>query len=261
MLKIFISYRRDDSAYVTGMLAEKLREGFGKTSVFIDIDTIPFGVDIRDHISRAVGECAVLLAVIGDAWVDAATADGRRRLDTPTDFVRLEIESALKRGIPVVPVLVDNAQMPAETDLPESLRSLAYRNAAELRPGRDLQHHINILTRGIQSMFESSAGSVGLTEEPQPPADHAQPAVHGQPLGSVGPSLEREDRRKPSLMGLAILFAIALTTGIAFISTAISLGSGSTADFFGYGSFVFFSGAGLIAIVFALRFRHRLTRR
>jgi len=151
--------------------------------------------------------------------------------------------------------------MPAETELPESLRSLAYRNAAELRPGRDLQHHINLLTRGIQSMFESNAGSVGLAEEPQQPADHAQPAVHEQPLASVSPSLEREARRHPPLMGLAILFAIVLTTGIAFIGTAISLGSGSTADFFGYGSFVFFGGAGLIAILFALRFRHRLTKR
>ena len=112
MLKIFISYRRDDSAYITGMLTENLQEVFGKTSVFLDVDTIPFGVDFRKHINRAVGECNILLAVIGDAWIDAATDDGHRRIDSPSDYVRLEIESALKRDIPVVPVLVDNARIP-----------------------------------------------------------------------------------------------------------------------------------------------------
>jgi hypothetical protein len=73
MHKIFISYRRDDSAYVTGMLAEKLQQVFGKTSVFLDIDTIPFGVDIREHISRAVGECDILLAVTGTVGLTRQT--------------------------------------------------------------------------------------------------------------------------------------------------------------------------------------------
>lgn len=108
MAQIFISYRREDSAYVAGMLSEKLQDRFGKGPVYLDIDNIPFGVDFREHINSAVGQCDMLLALIGDAWITTRTNDGRRRLDNPADFVRLEIESALARNIPVVPVLLSS---------------------------------------------------------------------------------------------------------------------------------------------------------
>ncbi|MFO0918635.1 MAG: toll/interleukin-1 receptor domain-containing protein [Planctomycetaceae bacterium] len=82
MAKIFISYRRDDSGYIALMLRDKLEERFGRQSVYLDIDNIPFGIDFRDHIDSAVSQCDVMLAVIGSAWSGANLADGTRRIDS-----------------------------------------------------------------------------------------------------------------------------------------------------------------------------------
>ena len=156
MPKIYISYRRDDSAGVTRLLARKLKWVFGTESILLDVDTISSGVNFRDHINRAVGECDILLAVIGHYWIKSADEySGRRYIDIPTDLVRLEIESALNRDIPVVPVLVDNARMPRKEDLPKSLHGLAYLSAVELRTDRRWQYEINILIRGIQLLSQS----------------------------------------------------------------------------------------------------------
>jgi TIR domain-containing protein len=102
MAQIFLSYRRSDSGYAAPILSEKLQQHFGENSVFFDVDTIPLGVDFRESIGNAVGQCDVLLAIIGDQWVRAVDKRGNRRLDDPSDFVRIEIESALKRNIPVI---------------------------------------------------------------------------------------------------------------------------------------------------------------
>lgn len=159
MTKIFISYRRDDSSYIAGMINDRLENHFGPNSVFLDIDSIPLGLDFRKHISDSVGQCNVLLALIGDSWINATNDQGSRRLDDPTDFVRVEIESALKRDIPVIPVLVGKARMPSATELPSSLQELAYRNAAEVRAGLDLQEHLTRLVRGIDLLSKNDPTS------------------------------------------------------------------------------------------------------
>jgi len=156
MTKIFISYRRDDSSYIAGMINERLEKHFGPNSVFLDIDSIPLGLDFRKHISDSVEQCNVLLALIGDLWINSTNDQGSRRLDDPTDFVRLEVESALKRDIPVIPVLVGKARMPSATELPSSLQELAFRNAAEVRAGRDLQEHLTRLVRGIDLLSKNN---------------------------------------------------------------------------------------------------------
>ena len=156
MTKIFISYRRDDSSYIAGMINDRLGKHFGPNSVFLDIDSIPLGLDFRKHISDSVGQCNVLLALIGDSWINATNDQGSRRLDDPTDFVRLEVESALKRDIPVIPVLVGKARMPSATELPSSLQELAFRNAAEVRAGLDLQEHLTRLVRGIDLLSKNN---------------------------------------------------------------------------------------------------------
>ena len=99
----------------------------------MDVTDIDPGRDFRLEIERAVGTCEVLLAVIGRDWLRTQTASGRRRLDDPEDYVRLEIAAALRRNIPVIPVLVEGAGMPGAADLPEDLRPLANRQAVELR--------------------------------------------------------------------------------------------------------------------------------
>jgi len=109
---IFISYRRDDSEGQAGRLYDDLIRQFGEGSVFMDVAGIEPGLDFRKVIDKNVSSCGVLLALIGPGWVDAKDETGRRRLDNPLDFVRLETAAALKRDIPVVPVLVAKARMP-----------------------------------------------------------------------------------------------------------------------------------------------------
>ncbi|HEV7472465.1 MAG TPA: S1 RNA-binding domain-containing protein [Pyrinomonadaceae bacterium] len=166
MAQIFISYRRSDTAYVAATLNDKLQQHFGPDSVFFDVDNIPLGVDFRHYIESAVGQCDVLLVVIGDQWSGATDNSGKRRIDNPSDFVRVEIEAALKRNIPVIPVLVGEARMPSSTDLPPSIEKIAFRNAAEIRAGRDLRQHIEHLIRGLERIFAMSASAKQSDEEP-----------------------------------------------------------------------------------------------
>jgi TIR domain-containing protein len=169
MTKIFISYRREDSSYIANMIYEKLEQHFGVDSVFFDIDSIPLGTDFRKRISDSVGKCNVLLAIIGDSWINSVDNQGNKRLTNPADFVRIEIESALKRDIPVIPVLVGKARMPSTTGLPAGLQDFAFRNAAEVRAGRDLQQHLARLVKDIESLsqFEQPKNYQAQHESPQ----------------------------------------------------------------------------------------------
>jgi hypothetical protein len=133
---VFISYRRDDCEGQAGRLYDDLARHFGKDAVFIDVAGIEPGRDFRRKIDEKVGSCSVLLALMGPGWIDAKDETGRRRLDNPMDFVRLETASALKRDIPVIPVLVRGAKMPREDQLPEDLKDLSYRNGVELTHAR-----------------------------------------------------------------------------------------------------------------------------
>jgi hypothetical protein len=130
---VFVSYRRQESSAVAGRLAERLAERFGANRVFIDVHTIEPGVDFTEAIAHAVETCEVLLTVIGPSWLTATDEQGRRRLDDPDDVVRLEIEAALTRNVRVIPILVENAEMPKAQDLPKSLAGLARRNAFTVR--------------------------------------------------------------------------------------------------------------------------------
>lgn len=129
---IFISYRRDDSAGYAGRLYDRLAAHFGDEAVFMDVEGIEPGTDFVKAIEGAVASCKVLIVLIGREWLSATDASGRRRLDDPHDFVRLETSAALKRDIRVVPVLVDQAIMPEQQDLPEELQLLVRRQAVEL---------------------------------------------------------------------------------------------------------------------------------
>jgi formylglycine-generating enzyme required for sulfatase activity len=136
MAKIFISYRREDSQHQADRLHAILKKHVpdAKRNIFIDVDNIPVGVDFARYLDEQVSQCDVLLALIGPDWLSAADpATGRRRLDNPKDFVRIEIASALKRDIPVAPVLLDGAPFPREEELPDDLKPLVHRNGVELR--------------------------------------------------------------------------------------------------------------------------------
>ncbi|HVY87840.1 MAG TPA: TIR domain-containing protein [Hyphomonadaceae bacterium] len=136
MPKIFISYRREDADHQADRLHAALKRVVRnpEQDIFIDIDNIPVGVDFVDHLDKKVAQCDLLLALIGPNWLKAGEGFLQaKRLDDPKDFVRVEIAAALKRGIPVAPILLDGASMPKESDLPDDLKPLARRNAAEVR--------------------------------------------------------------------------------------------------------------------------------
>jgi formylglycine-generating enzyme required for sulfatase activity len=178
MAKIFLSYRRQDSAAMAGRIFDRLCLHFGHDAVFMDIDNIPFGVNFRKHIDAAVGECDVVLAVIGTKW--AGDADAHRRVDDPRDFVRIELESALKREIPVIPILIDHARMPGEADLPASLALLADYNAIEIDLGRDFHPHVDRLIRGIEFHFKKPSAEIV-----KPPRETAARSVKSGPSSSL----------------------------------------------------------------------------
>ena len=136
MARIFINYRRDDTPGVAGRLFDYLALKYSRRELFMDVDAMKPGMDFVQQLDSQVSQCHVLLAVIGPRWLEARDRSGQRRLDADRDYVRIELASALKRDIAVIPVLVDGATMPAEEALPDDLKSLARRHALELRHTR-----------------------------------------------------------------------------------------------------------------------------
>jgi len=147
-VRIFICYRRDDSAEMTDRICEYLTMRFGRERVFRDLHSIPLGVDFRRHIEAAVGGCDVLLAVVGAQWLEIQDA-GRRRLDDPTDFVRVEIEAALARDVRVIPVILTKGRMPQAEQLPVSMRDFAFRNGLPVRPDPDFRADMGRLMEAL----------------------------------------------------------------------------------------------------------------
>ena len=119
-----MSYRRQDARGSAGRIYDRLADRYGDAQVFMDVDTIPLGVDFAQVITQAVSTCQVLVAVIGQGWLTASDERGRR-LDDPDDFVRLELAAVLERDIRVIPVLVEDAVMPRRQELPGNLAELA----------------------------------------------------------------------------------------------------------------------------------------
>ena len=209
MRAIFISYRRDDSEGQAGRLFDDLANHFGHDAVFMDVAGIAFGRDFRRVIDEHVASCGVLLAIIGKAWINAQDASGRRRLDDPADFVRLETASALKRDIPVIPVLVQGASMPQAEQLPPDLAELAFRNGIELSHARwdsDVQLLIKALepyvqARRVEPESETASAAAGA-------AGAAEPATAGG--GSAGAQQRVKRSYLAMTVGLVAAAAVAL---------------------------------------------------
>lgn len=202
---IFVSYRRSDSQGEAGRLFDDLVKHFGEHAVFMDVVAIEAGRDFRKAIEEGVVRCGVLLTLMGPGWLSAKDEAGVLRLNDPTDFVRIETASALKRDIPVIPVLVRGAQMPRADQLPNELKELAYRNCIELTHARwrsDIQVLIESLRRvvGESSRIEADPGKVTL--RPPPPQYEAENSgrLHADNSSRIDPAaIERVIR------GLAVL--------------------------------------------------------
>ena len=164
---IFLSYRREDAAPYARLLQYQLSERFPDARVFMDLDSIEAGLDFAEVIRDAVNSSAVLVALIGRQWATLADEQGRRRLDDPDDYVRFEVQTALKRGVRVIPVLVDNARPLRQQQLPAELDKLARLNALELSYGR-YQYDSGRLLDLVQRVL---AATGELAEPPRQLAD------------------------------------------------------------------------------------------
>lgn len=151
---IFISYRRSDSQAETDRIFEHLSEWFGKGRVFMDLEGIPAGSDFRQVLRDALKSTRVVLVMIGSEWLTVADGSGARRLDNKDDFVRLEINAALSEKH-VIPVRLNGAKMPGAVDLPEDIRELAYRNAVDVRSGRDFKRDIDDLIAALEGILKA----------------------------------------------------------------------------------------------------------
>src|SRR5262245_7192046 len=203
MRAIFISYRREDAEGQAGRLFDDLSREFGEKSAFMDVAGIEAGRDFRRVIDSHVASCGVLLAVIGKGWIDAKDESDRRRLDDPMDFVRLETASALKRDIPVIPVLVQGARMPRAEQLPADLADLAYRNAVELTHAR-WDSDVQLLIKALRPHVESKQAARSPRESSVAGSDTVATAVTPETPGEQGaaPAVAQRPARK-SLVAIA----------------------------------------------------------
>jgi hypothetical protein len=225
MRAIFISYRREDSEGEAGRLFDDLVAVFGEDSVFMDVAAIEVGRDFRKAIDDSVATCGVLLAVVGKNWVDAKNTAGNRRLDDPSDFVRLETASALKRDIPVVPVLVRGATMPRPEELPDDLKELAYRNGVELTHPR-WNSDVQLLVNALKPMVGEACGPG--TEQKRPGSG---PAAAVTPEPEVAPPRQPEPQRvvsvppppPPKKRSMGKVFGIIAAVIVAIIVIAIAV--------------------------------------
>jgi hypothetical protein len=154
-LRVFLCYRRDDTRWVAGRLYDRLHH---RHDVFQDITAIRPGFRYTDQIQEEISRCDVLLVVMDEGWLSAADPQGRRRLDSPRDLVRLEIAAALQRGIPIIPVLVQRASIPADVDLPDDIADLTLYHACEVTDTR-WDYDIGLLLKAINGFAGSSVSA------------------------------------------------------------------------------------------------------
>jgi len=163
MSKIIVSYRRSDSQAVAGRIVDRLINRFGPDSVFMDVDNIPFGIDFRDYIQSVLSKAVVLIAIVGPDWL-GVSSDQHRRIDEEDDPVRVELETALRQKLLVIPVLVNNASMPNASKLPDALRAFAFLNAAPVDLGRDFRPHVDRLIESIELVLPTRQDGSGRAE-------------------------------------------------------------------------------------------------
>jgi TIR domain/PASTA domain len=199
-LRIFINYRREEASFPAHRLYEDLSECFGEEQVFIDVDTIEPGLPFDEVIEREVSSCDVLLAMIGPNWLELTDHTGRRRLDKPDDYVRLELEAALGRGTRVIPALLREAAPPSSDQLPESLQRLARLQALPLSDDRRWREDIERLVRLLRKLQEAKAEAAAPTaaqqqlEREQVAREAAEQAARPQP---TPPAEEKPTARAP----------------------------------------------------------------
>jgi WD40 repeat protein len=169
MPKISISYRRADSEAMTGRIFDRLIAHYGKDAIFRDIDDIPAGIDFRVHINETLLRTNILLAIVGPGWLGALQG-GLERIQEESDPVRVEVETALRRRVPIIPVLIGSTRMPSSDQLPPSLKDFAFRNAVKVDTGQDFDYHMDRLIRSMDAILgQVKSPPSRETKTPAPP--------------------------------------------------------------------------------------------
>jgi len=230
--RVFISYRRQETAWPARQLYEVLVAELGADRVFKDVDNIEPGDDFVERIQSAVASCEVLLALIGPQWITVEDATGARRLDDPEDFVRIEVETALTRDdVRVIPILVDNAKMPSPQELPQGLAGLTRRQAVEINP---VNFDTRRLVRVLNDTFRDARGDgaepliagvgAGVLQSPETPPPRVPPvqsaAVGTSDKGPSAPAGSQGDRTAVSRRRTGMLVAFA--TAIVLLAAGIA---------------------------------------
>ena len=203
MIKVFISYRRADSATISGRIYDRLVDHLSRKRVFKDVDDIPPGVDFRTFIQQQIHQATVLVAIIGPHWADGRQPTETRRIDQNDDLVRIEIESAFSLGLTVIPVLVEGAQMPGAHELPTSLQRLATIHALVVREDPDFARDMERLIKALHQRFPHLTPD--MAPEPLPSREHAphatptttppMPAGDSHPSSAASSHITAGDRR------------------------------------------------------------------
>lgn len=222
--RVFISYRREETAYAAGWLYDRLADHFGRDQIFKDVDSIQLGDDFVEVITTAVSACDVLLALIGDRWLTISDEHGRIRLEDPNDFVRLEIEAAVSRDIRVIPVLVDGARMPRSDELPPGLAKLGRRQALELSA-------IDFDTGRLLKVLDSTLAHIHSTaEEPATRTDEVTAQTTEIPASTTVAERQHKSpdptrRRRRRILTVATVATVAAAAGATGLTVALVLGS------------------------------------
>lgn len=180
--RVFICYRREESAAHAGRLYDAMVDRFGEGNVFMDVDLAP-GVDFVARIGEVVAACRVLIVVMGPRWATVEDENGEVRIADPDDFVRLEVQTGLSRPeVTPIPVLISGARMPRREDLPPEVAAIARRNALELSDGR-WRYDVGRLNSTLDELLSEEDESTGLAADPlpTPTSTPVPPTTGGQP--------------------------------------------------------------------------------
>jgi uncharacterized protein YecT (DUF1311 family) len=221
MARIAISYRRSDSQDITGRIFDRLVDQYGRDTVFRDIDSIRPGTDYRKQITHALEATDILVVVLGPKWLGHVA--GESRIDNEADPVRIEVETALKRDIQIIPVLVSGMQMPAARELPDGLKDLVYRQAVTVDSGRDFDHHIDGLISTLDEFFESLSGAPQTADSARPRPSiltaKAMPfAARSKNVPAPGPTAPTSKTQKWSRLAPAAYVMAGLLVGVAAVA-------------------------------------------
>ena len=224
MPKIAISYRRADSEAMTGRIFDRLIAHYGKEAIFRDIDDIPPGIDFRVHINQTLLKTHILLAIVGPQWLGMASDGSADRIQEESDPVRVEVETALRRRVPLIPVLIGSTKMPSSDQLPPSLKDFAFRNAVKVDTGQDFDYHMDRLIRSMDAILEQAPKSPPSRETKTPTPPKPSTAERQAAAAAADAARKKDTGSRAAAAPEAAAKAASFAKPVSFMSSATAPG-------------------------------------